>query len=166
MRSPPPPCPVQIFWGHAIFKFSVCKFRVRQWLLKACRGHRPSLLPPPIFSRITRPGRGRAGGRGGTAREAGLRGAPCVDVNVSVLHSSIVCRRRCCCCYCRCRNRRSSQPRASPLPSRTGEKQPRWGKRSREGCGNRGGRPTGGFHPGRSWPGGSMCLLGELPASR
>ncbi|KAI5250842.1 Pleckstrin-likey Domain-Containing Family H Member 2 [Manis pentadactyla] len=56
---------------------------------------------------------------GGAAREAGLRRAPCVDVNVSVLHSSIVCCRRNRRCCRRCRNRRSLQPRASPLPPRT-----------------------------------------------
>lgn len=166
MRSSPPPCPVQIFRDTQYLNSLSVSSMFGSGCLRHAEVIGPHYSPPPIFSRITRPGRGRAGGRGGTAREAGLRGAPCVDVNVSVLHSSIVCRRRCCCCYCRCRNRRSSQPRASPLPSRTGEKQPRWGKRSREGCGNRGGRPTGGFHPGRSWPGGSMCLLGELPASR
>lgn len=26
--------------------------------------------------------------------------------------------------------------------------------------------PPGGFHSGRGWPGGSMCVLGQLPASR
>uniref|UniRef100_A0A8D1UEH5 eIF5-mimic protein 1 n=1 Tax=Sus scrofa TaxID=9823 RepID=A0A8D1UEH5_PIG len=73
------------------------------------------------------PGRGttRTGGGlgGGAAWEAGLRRAPCVDVNVSVLHSSIVCRHHYRRCHRRCRSCRSPQPRASPLPPRTDEKE-------------------------------------------
>lgn len=108
------------------------------------RAEAPGCRSPPRFPPEWRgPGRGRAGRRGGAGLEAELRRAPCVYVNVSVLHSSIVCRRHCCRYHCRCWNRRSSQPRASPLPSPTGEKQPRWGRGSREGCGNRGRRPAG-----------------------
>ncbi|KAG8516676.1 Basic leucine zipper and W2 domain-containing protein 2 [Galemys pyrenaicus] len=77
---------------------------------------------PPRFPKS---GAARAWGgqEAGAVREAGLRLAPCVDVNVSVLHSSIVCRRCCCRCYCRCRDRRSLQPRASSLPPQTDEKE-------------------------------------------
>lgn len=134
----------------------------------AARGVQRSLdlsTSPHCFPRS---GAARAGGGlgGGAAREAGLRRALWVDVNVSVLHSSIVCRRHCRGCHRRCRNRRSLQPRASPLPPRTGEKQPRWNRGSPEGGGNGGRRAAGGFHPGRSWRAGSMCLLGRLPVPR
>ena len=69
-------------------------------------------------------------GAGWEAERRGRRGCAelRVDVNVSVLHSSIVCHHRCRFCHRRCRDRRSPQPRASPLPPRTGEKQTRYGR--------------------------------------
>lgn len=67
--------------------------------------------------------RARGGDGAGPGREAELRRVPCVCVNVSVLHSSIVClshcRRHCC-----CRIRRSHQSRASSLPPWTGKRWP------------------------------------------
>lgn len=152
-------------------------FRHRQYLNSfsevlgrsmAARRVQRSLAASAIPHRFPRSGSARAGGGlgGGATREAGLRRALWVDVNVSVLHSSIVCRLHCRGCHRRCRNRRSLQPRASPLPPRTGEKQPRWDRGNLEGCGKRGRRPAWGFHPGRSWRAGSMCLLGRLPVPR
>lgn len=134
----------------------------------AARGVQRSLAVSTSPHRFPRSGAARDGGGlgGGAVREAGLRRALWVDVNVSVLHSSIVCRRHCRGYHRRCRNRRSLQPRASPLPPPTGEKQPRWDRGSLEACGNRGRRPAGGLHPGGSWRAGSMCLLGRLPVPR
>lgn len=57
------------------------------------------------------------GGAMGGSREGAWPPGRGVDVNVSVLHSSIVC----CCLRHSCRDPRSLQPRASPLPPRTGE---------------------------------------------
>uniref|UniRef100_A0A4X1TH74 eIF5-mimic protein 1 n=1 Tax=Sus scrofa TaxID=9823 RepID=A0A4X1TH74_PIG len=89
-------------WGHA-----------SPWLSLHCPFHFPG-------RGTTRTGGGLGGG---AAWEAGLRRAPCVDVNVSVLHSSIVCRHHYRRCHRRCRSCRSPQPRASPLPPRTDEKE-------------------------------------------
>lgn len=111
--------------GHTIIKSSIGSFCVRKFLLGACTSLVPAVHPPSSPWKWRGPGRGRAGG--GAAWEAGLRRAPCVGVNVSVLHPSIVCRHHCRFCRRRCRDRRSPQPRASPLPPRTGEKQARQG---------------------------------------
>lgn len=92
-----------------------------------------SVQRPPLAPRASPPSprkwRGPDGGGpgAGAAQEAELRRAQRVYVNVSVLHSSIVCRCRRCCRRCRRRRRRrrkrrSLQPRASSLPPRTGRR--------------------------------------------
>lgn len=70
-----------------------CFWKVLRALLAFVRVQMPSSLPPGCRG-SPRSGVARSWLRGGAWREAEPRRVPCVYVNVSVLHSSIVCRLR------------------------------------------------------------------------